>query len=147
MTRPEGWRERLAEYVARSEDLPFVRGQNCCALWVIGAVDEMLGESFSEGICGAFSTVEGASALMAGRGWGTLCEALVDVTGATRLPKASDAKAGDVLFAQPLADGFEFGSLFISCGQNVVGRDEGQPGVVKVPLRQMLTLPVEAYRV
>ena len=148
MNKPAGWEQRLFDFVEASKGMPFVRGENCCAVWVLSALDEMYGTSFAGEIQGSFDTEDGAREVMRDRGWANLAEGLQAITGATQVNRATFAQLGDVVFV-PFYEGmnFEGGTLALCYGREVVMREDGKPGVAKLPLRQMLPLGPRVYRV
>lgn len=146
--KPVGWEQRLFDFVEKSKGMPFVRGQNCCAVWVLSALDEMCGTTFAGEIQGTFDTEDGAREVMKARGWANLAEGLRAVTGAKQVNRATFAQLGDVIFV-PFYEGmnFEGGTLFVCLGRDVVGREDRKKGIVRVPPRQLLPLGVWVYRV
>lgn len=145
-----GWEERLFAYVAESEGAAFVRGENCCALWVLGAVDAMCETDHAAEWRGNFNTLEAAHDLMRARGWEHLGEALAAITGATVTgERATRARLGDILCV-PYREGMAFGGgtlALVYAGNRVVMREENKPGLSRYPVRQLLPLDLRVYRV
>lgn len=146
--RSDGWEARLFAYLEETRSAPFIRGQNCCALWVLGAVDAVCGTAFAEQHAGHFDSLEGGAQYLSGRGWSDLGEAFAAITGAQPARLATFARVGDVVHV-PYREGATFpgGTLFVVLGRDVIGREDGALGLVRIPLRTLLPLGVRAFHV
>ncbi len=146
--RPVGWERRLEAYIEQSRDAPFVRGENCCALWVVGAVDAVLETSYAGEICGKFSTLGEGAAFMAERGWSDLGDAVEGLMGLQRAKGPLYARRGDVILV-PASEQIDSpgGTLFVCMGRLWVGRQDGEKGLLRGPMRQLLPLGVRGYHV
>ena len=75
--RIEHWEDQLYAYIEASKDLQFVWGQNDCSLWAAKWLDIVNGSNIVVDWLGLNGDEEGATALMAERGFAN-CEAVAD---------------------------------------------------------------------
>lgn len=117
------WVDRLADFITETRDVPFVWGQQDCALWAAAAAAAQTGEDRAADFRGQYDTHAGALQALRDIGSGTLLK-----TYQARYPEKPKANAmrGDLIW-----NGFAIGvcmggyALFL-------GEPDGEPGLVRV---------------
>lgn len=143
IVRFSNWEERLAVYLARVEEEPFVWGTHDCALFAASCVNAQTGVDPAAAFRGTYDTRIGAAEALRDKGQGTLLKTVREWFEAIPVPFA---KRGDLVMRDTSERDRALG-VCVGLYSYFVGEEQGLQRLVALPTqecRYAFSVPFEA---